>query len=192
MIYVPRQAHGLETKASRKMSATSPHYQGRQCLNIHLLKPARVLAEMATAEIPGVQQVVGAHQASGSTTLIELHIPSCTGCPRNWLNGLATITEQLSAFRCGTTLQRGRSASSTPSYNLVPGPKGHIRTFGAIQWESELFNGRPKAWCYPFDLPKHRFRGKTLLVKSILYRILHCILYCIHICIQYSMLYSIR
>ena len=36
-------------------------YQERKCLDIHLLKPARVLAEMATAEIPGVQQVVGAH-----------------------------------------------------------------------------------------------------------------------------------
>ena len=60
MIYVPRQAHGLETKASRKMSATSPHYQGRQCLNIHLLKPARVWAadsDIATAEAPSNQPV---------------------------------------------------------------------------------------------------------------------------------------
>lgn len=43
--------------------------------------------------------------------------------------------------------------------NLVAGTQGHLRTFGCIQWESELFNGRPKARCYPFDLPKHRFRG---------------------------------
>jgi hypothetical protein len=45
--------------------------------------------------------------------------------------------------------------------NLVPGTRGHLRTFGCIQWESELFNGRPKARCYPFDLPGHRFRGKN-------------------------------
>jgi len=45
--------------------------------------------------------------------------------------------------------------------NLVPGTHGHLRTFGCIQWESELFNGRPKARCYPFDLPGHRFRGKN-------------------------------
>ena len=32
---------------------------------------------------------------------------------------------------------------------------------GAIQWECELFVGRPKARCYPFDLPKHRFRGRN-------------------------------
>ena len=66
--------------------------------------------------VPTATQTKG-HQASGSTTLIELHIPSCAGCPRNWPNGLATIMEQLSAFRCqcGTTLLRGWSASSTPS-----------------------------------------------------------------------------
>ena len=46
--------------------------------------------------------------------------------------------------------------------NLVPGTKGHISTFRAIQWESELFNlnGRPKALCYPFDLPKHQCQGE--------------------------------
>ena len=48
--------------------------------------------------------------------------------------------------------------------NLVPCTKGHLRTFRA---ESKLFNGRPKAWCYPFDLPKNGLRGKTLLVNRI-------------------------
>ena len=45
--------------------------------------------------------------------------------------------------------------------NLVPGMHGHlpVRTLGCIQWVSELFNGRPKLRCYPFDLPGHRFRG---------------------------------
>ena len=32
---------------------------------------------------------------------------------------------------------------------------GHIRTFGAIQWECELYRGRPKAHCCPFDLDGH-------------------------------------
>jgi hypothetical protein len=52
--------------------------------------------------------------------------------------------------------------------NLVSGTTGHLRTFGAIQWECELYNGRPKARCYPFDLPKHRFRGKTPQVNAII------------------------
>ena len=45
--------------------------------------------------------------------------------------------------------------------NLVPCTGGHLRTFGVIQWECELFNGRPKARCYPFDLKGGRFRGKN-------------------------------
>jgi len=47
--------------------------------------------------------------------------------------------------------------------NLVPcrHGAGHLRTFGCIQWEWELFNGRPKARCYPFDLDGHRFQGKN-------------------------------
>ena len=49
--------------------------------------------------------------------------------------------------------------------NLVPGSKGHLCTFGCIEWESELFNGRPKSRCYPFDLPKHRFRGQNPQVQ---------------------------
>ena len=43
--------------------------------------------------------------------------------------------------------------------NLVSSAKGQLRTFGCIQWECELFNGRPKARCYPFDLKKCRCRG---------------------------------
>ena len=49
-------------------------------------------------------------------------------------------------------------------HNLVPsnGGAGQLRTFGCIEWESEHYSGRPKARCYPFDLPGHRFRGKGL------------------------------
>ena len=48
-----------------KMSATLHHYQGRQCLDIHHLKPAAVKisahtvwAKIVTAATPGSQQVV--------------------------------------------------------------------------------------------------------------------------------------
>jgi hypothetical protein len=36
-----------------------------------------------------------------------------------------------------------------------------IFTFGCIQWECDLFNGRPKARCYPFNIQGHRFRNKN-------------------------------
>ncbi len=49
--------------------------------------------------------------------------------------------------------------------NLVPshGGKGQLRTFKfcCIQWECELYSGRPKARCYPFNLTGHRFRGEN-------------------------------
>ena len=58
IMYVPRQANGLKIKAGCKMSATRHHYhdQGKKCLQIHLLKPARVWADIATAEAPGNKQ----------------------------------------------------------------------------------------------------------------------------------------
>ena len=46
--------------------------------------------------------------------------------------------------------------------NRVPshGGKGELRTFGCIQWECELYSGRPKAQCYQFNLKGHSFRGR--------------------------------
>jgi hypothetical protein len=46
-------------------------------------------------------------------------------------------------------------------HHVVRGPHGHLRTFSGIKWECDLFNGRPKALCYPFNIDCHRFRGKT-------------------------------
>ena len=45
--------------------------------------------------------------------------------------------------------------------NIVRGSHGHLRKFGGIKWECELFNGRPKARCYPFNIDGHRFRDKS-------------------------------
>ncbi len=45
--------------------------------------------------------------------------------------------------------------------NVVRGPFGHLCTFGGIQWECDLFNGRPKARCYPFNIVGHRFWDKN-------------------------------
>ena len=77
--------------------------------------------------------------------------------------------------------------------NLVGGPHGHLHTFGCIQWENELFNGRPKARCYPFNIQGHRFRNKNPQVKSsyrIRYRYRYRIAYlCI---IRYRIRYCIR
>jgi hypothetical protein len=72
--------------------------------------------------------------------------------------------------------------------NLVGGSYGHLHTLGCIQWECDLFNGRPKPRCYPFDIQGHCFRNKNLKVYPFdlidhntkyctLYRILYRSLY---------------
>ncbi len=34
---------------------------------------------------------------------------------------------------------------------------GHLGTWTTHQWECRNYRGRPKAGCYPFDLPGHSF-----------------------------------
>ena len=105
------------------MSATRHHYQGKQCLDIHLLKPAIVWAEVATAAAPGNQQVLGANGPA-------------QGPPGEWVN-CAYRTAHPQAIRLG-----GRLASLTPTQgnslrehpcSWHKGSVGHLRTFGAIQ-----------------------------------------------------------
>ena len=38
---------------------------------------------------------------------------------------------------------------------------GQLRMFGTIQWEWELYRGRPKARCNPFNLDGHQFWGEN-------------------------------
>jgi hypothetical protein len=51
-------------------------------------------------------------------------------------------------------------------HHMVPSTGGacQLGTFGCIEWESELYSCWPKARCYPFYLPSHRFQGKTCQV----------------------------
>ncbi len=55
--------------------------------------------------------------------------------------------------------------------NLVPNHngRGQLRTFWCIQWECELYSGRPKARCYPFNLSGHCFWGKNSQVFHIIW-----------------------
>jgi hypothetical protein len=65
-------------------------------------------------------------------------------------------------------------------HNIVRSSYGHLRTFGGIKWECDLFNGRPKAQCYPFDIDGHRFRDKNPQVSIFIsYKISHTTSYTI-------------
>jgi hypothetical protein len=39
-----------------------------------------------------------------------------------------------------------------------------LRTFGCVEWESELYRGIMRARCYPFNLPGHRFHNMNIQV----------------------------
>jgi hypothetical protein len=46
-------------------------------------------------------------------------------------------------------------------HNIERGPRGHLCSFSGIKWECNLFNGRPTARCYPFNIDGHRFRDQN-------------------------------
>ena len=164
------QGHGPKTKAGRKEAAFRHHYSGKECLDIHLLKPAQAWAQMATDHGPGSQQVLGVGGAPDAAAdgewvtypYREAH-PILRWLPSKlaeWIgdNYGAALGIPPKHHADGWTVGE---LNAILDNNLVPGTHCHLRTFGCIQWESELFNGRPKARCYPFDLPGHRFRGKN-------------------------------
>ncbi len=66
--------------------------------------------------------------------------------------------------------------------DIVCGLHCHLRTFGGIKWEYELFSGRPKARCNPFNIDGHRFRQKSTdiilcIENNIVYYIVYDIVY---------------
>ena len=142
-------------------------------MDIHLLKPARAWAQLATDFALGCEQVLAGDDGRGEWTTYQYR----TAHPI--LRWLPTKLAEWIGDNYGPDLgiaPKGNADGWTVGElntilenNIVPGAKGHLRTFGCIEWESAVFNGRPKARCYPFDLPKHRFRGKNLQVLQYSY-----------------------
>jgi hypothetical protein len=49
--------------------------------------------------------------------------------------------------------------------HLVRDRKGcSLRTFGCVEWESELYRGIMRSRCYPFNLQGHRFHNMNIQV----------------------------
>ncbi len=82
--------------------------------------------------------------------------------------GDTALALSFSVQRCKPFFGGSCSGNILSPLNLVSfcGGAGQLRTNGCIEWESDQYSYRPKARCYPFDLPGHRWRGKTCQVSS--------------------------
>ena len=143
--------------------------RGKQDINIHLLKPARfevdplyAIPPSMSANVvqddsldPGEEYITYAYRTSHQ---VWRWLPTKLA---EWIG--ANLCEELNIPDKEGTLWIAEELNTIITGNLVGGPHGHLRTFGCIQWENELFNGRPKARCYPFNIPGHRFRNKKFV-----------------------------
>jgi hypothetical protein len=149
--------------AGKVKSAEYHHFTGRECLDVHLLKPARVDV------LPGQPDVVCADDMQqGPAAWLEYLFRKSHQIIR-WLPSklVAWIGEN---FGQELHIPPKRDLEWTAGElnailenNLVPsqGGKGQLQTLFCIQWECELYSGRQKARCYPFNLKGHHFRRKN-------------------------------
>ena len=159
---------GRKTYAGTANSDAYHHYAGKECLDVHLLKPARldVLPEQSDVVCADDDQLTGQgwleYPFRKSHPIIRW-LPSklAAWIGENFGQELQIPPKQDVKWTAG-------ELNAILENNLVPshGGKGQLRTFGCIQWECELYSGRPKARCYPFNLKGHRFRGRN---RQVLY-----------------------
>ena len=162
---------------SRGLQARGRRAGGKEVLDIHLLKPARFQAEKNVFHGQWDEVVHNAEQAP-SEQWLEYQYRTAHPVLR-WLpSKLAEWIAENKGGQLGIAPKQGQKWSVQELNNILlnnlvecRSPNkgegtGHLRTFGGVQWECELFNGRPKARCYPFDINGHRFRNRTPQVPS--------------------------
>ena len=141
--------------------------RGKQDINIHLLKPARFLPDPKFVIPPSLSNNVVQNEDLAPGQAYVAYAYRTAHPVLRWLP--TKLAEWIGSNLCeelGIPPKRGSlwTASELNAIiigNIVCGPHGHLHTFGTIQWECELFHGRPKARCYPFDINGHRFRNKN-------------------------------
>jgi len=162
--YMPHeQVQGRRTYSGKHNHAPGHRFHGKECLDIHLLKAAahEALAHPEQGLIPFTDvgdrpEWVTYPYRTAHTVLRWLPSKLAEWIAENYGQDLlipAKSGDKWSVEELNNILVK----------NLVPCGQngGHLRTFGTIQWECDLYKGRPKARCYPFNLDGHRFRGKN-------------------------------
>jgi hypothetical protein len=179
------------------LQAVGRRGRGRQDIDLHLLKPARFRPEPGWALPPAVSDRVIHDDVLDPAPEWMSYEYRTTHPVLRWLPTKlaewigANLSEELLIPDKIEDKWTAAELNSILLNNVVRGPFGHLRTFGGIQWECDLFNGRPKARCYPFNIVGHRFRDKNPQVV-LQYRIRCRIRYRIRYLIRYIILHHIR
>jgi hypothetical protein len=151
--------------------------RGRQDIDIHLLKPASFRPEpewnSSAADRNGVlhDEVLDPEPAWLSYEYRTAHPVLCWLPTKmaEWIG--ANLSAELLIPEKQGDKWTAAELNSILINNVVHGQHGHLRTFGGIKWECDLFNGRPKARCYPFNIDSHRLRDTNPQVPIMLYTI---------------------
>ena len=157
------------TYEGRRGSAIGHRYKGKHVLDIHLLKAERHEAVL----LPGHVLLVSddADSPEWVTYQYRKAHPVLRWLPSKLAEWLAENMQAELAIPAKEG-NRFTVAELNSILATVLGPNrygGHLRTCTTLQWECEKNRGRPKARCYPFDLPGHRFRGQNPQVFITLY-----------------------
>ena len=158
--------------------------RGRQDIDLHLLKPAKFRPDPDWALPPAdLDSVVHDEELDPVSEWMTYEYRTAHPVLR-WLP--TKLAEWIGAnhsddLRIPDKAEDKWSATELNNIilnNIVRGSHGHLRTFGGIKWECDLFNGRPKALCYPFNIDGPRFRQKsTGNIQHIGYDIVYDIMY---------------
>jgi hypothetical protein len=141
--------------------------RGKEDIDIHLLKPARFAVDPIYAIPPSLSANVVEEERLDPgeeyfTYAYRTKHPVLRWLPTKlaeWIG--SNLCDELGIPPKQGPLWTAAELNSIIIHNLVGGSHGHLHTFCCIQWECDLFNGRPKARCYPFNIPGHRFRNKN-------------------------------
>ncbi len=144
----------------------------RQDIDIHLLKPARFCPNSELALPPDVidrgvhDEVLDPEAAWMSYEFGTAYPVLCWLSTKlaEWIG--ANLSDELHIPDKNEDKWTAAELNPILINNVVRGSYGHLRTFGGIKWGCDLFNGRPKARCYPFNIDGHCFRDKNPQVKG--------------------------
>jgi hypothetical protein len=161
---------GPKTYAGKRTAAVGNHHCHKECIDIHLLKKdahdtvANLHLGLVSCTDDARSEWVTYPYSTAHSILCWLHFEFA-----EWLS--ENLADELTI-----PAKRGynwtvEELNSLLVNNLVASDStgGQIRTLGAIQWECEMYRGRCKARCYPFELDGHYCRGKNPKVKVCLY-----------------------